>query len=147
MFHGGRGVRVDRNQTHASMISVRMPLRALELEFDHDSLKEFVIIIERFANASSRAFGLPCGSFLGWGRRVGQRAGGACPTKAALRGRRGSKVKGGTESHREATPKAPLTLEGRPRTQRRPHHDSPNTEHPTPNSDQTMADEGTGTDS
>ena len=62
--------------------------------------------------------------WLGWGRRVGQRAGGACPTKAALRGRRGSEVKGGTESHREATPKAPLTLEGRPRTQRRPHHNS-----------------------
>ncbi len=36
----------------------------------------------------------------GWGRRVGQRAGGACPTKAALRGRRGSEVKGGRRPSR-----------------------------------------------
>ena len=60
--------------------------------------------------------GHPPARGLGAPRTIGQAP--ACPQVPARRGRRGSQVQGGAQRPRAATPKAPLTWEGRPRTLR-----------------------------
>ncbi len=89
------------------MISGRASFRAFKAKFNHDSF--WLLLIKKLPDKKKAHFGhfeftaprIVCLCFwLGWGRRVGQRAGGACPTKAALRGRRGSEVKGGRRPSR-----------------------------------------------